>query len=79
MTSSNTPDYPQYQFVPVEITANGQALGRQYKNGNTFLYIGCGSLGMSIINIILNASLSNSAYDYDYDTYAFFASISGCL
>lgn len=49
---------------------------KQYKNGNTFLYIGCGSLGMSIINIILNASLSNYAYDYDYDTYAFFASMS---
>ena len=35
MTSSNTPDYPEYQFVPTEITANGQTLAKQYQRNGT--------------------------------------------
>ncbi|MCQ2957377.1 MAG: hypothetical protein MJ180_00580 [Candidatus Gastranaerophilales bacterium] len=30
MTSSNTPDYPDYQFVPSIITSNGQPMATQY-------------------------------------------------
>ena len=31
MTSSS-PDYPEYQFVPTTVTANGETLARQYKD-----------------------------------------------
>ena len=30
MTSTNTPDYPEYQFVPSVITSDGQPLATQY-------------------------------------------------
>ena len=31
MTSTNTPDYPEYKFVPTTITANGDTLAKQYQ------------------------------------------------
>jgi hypothetical protein len=34
MTSSNTPDYPEYKFVPTTITANGDILAQQYQDKN---------------------------------------------
>ncbi len=51
---------------------------KQYKNGNTFLYIGFSSLGLSIMNIILSASVSDTYYDYasSFDSYAFYTTMS---
>jgi len=34
MTSTNTPDYPEYRFVPTTITANGDVLAKQYQNND---------------------------------------------
>ena len=32
--TSNTPDYPEYQFIPSIVTSNGETLARQYKTGD---------------------------------------------
>jgi len=34
MTSTNTPDYPEYKFIPTTITANGDVLAKQYQNSD---------------------------------------------
>ena len=34
MTSSNTPEYPDYEFVPSRVTANGETLAQQYQDPN---------------------------------------------
>ena len=32
MTSSNTPSYPEYKFVPTTVVANGETLAKQYQD-----------------------------------------------
>ena len=32
--TSNSPDYPEYQFIPSVVTSNGETLARQYQTGN---------------------------------------------
>lgn len=32
MTSSKTPEYPEYEFVPTKVMTNGQTLAQQYKD-----------------------------------------------
>lgn len=34
MTSSSTPEYPEYKFVPTTVIANGDTLAKQYQDAN---------------------------------------------
>lgn len=49
MTSSNTPSYPEYKFVPTTVVANGETLAKQYQDAAG--------------NIVTDISLSQDSVD----------------
>ena len=62
MTSSNTPDYPDYKFVPATITANGETLAKQYRDKDGSIVT---DISMSKENLDRKNKLQNLLKQYE--------------
>ena len=49
MTSTSTPDYPEYKFTPTKVVANGETIAKQYQDESG--------------NVVTDISLSQDSID----------------